>query len=141
MKKERLTLASLLAVAALAVLASGCAVTAASTGLGVAYAKGNLESLVPAPSDEVLTATEAALDQLGIFRVATDFEGASAKVLGRTPEGKKVQVRIIPKGKNASKVAVRVGTFGNQRLRNEIFAGVYDQLAPSDGLAAEPASR
>lgn len=138
MNKQRMQpVPNLAALAVVALAASGCAVAAASTGLGVAYSKGNVETVVAATPEEVAAAAEATFDEMGIRLAVREQHEARTRVVGWTPEGKKVKVTAKPRGAESSKVAVRVGTFGNQVLRNQVYSGLVAGLC--SGPEHEPA--
>ncbi len=136
--KENRSFIAFSALIALALASSGCAVTAASTGLGVAYAKGNLETVVAASPEEVTAAAQAALDDMGIHVVGTEYHKAKIKVVGRTTGGKKVKVKLRPAGGEATKLSIRVGVFGNQHMRHLIYAEVVEELPTVAKAEADP---
>jgi len=138
--QPRKPILTLLTLAALASVASGCAVTAASTGLGVAYAKGNIETFVAASPEEVKTAAEAAFEELGVELVAVESSPGQLRVVGWLPEGKKVKVKVQPRGTEASKVYVRVGVFGNQQLRHQVYGQLMAELGTAAGGAPTTAA-
>jgi len=113
---------------------TGClaAAAAAGTGLGVAYAQGDLEGTVDADRDAALLASEGALQDLGYQDVSVTTDGPTAKVFAQAGEDDiKVNIREI--GPEKSKVSVRVGAFGDE----EISRAVYDQIRANLGLPRE----
>jgi len=127
-------------IACFAWLTSGSAAIAAPAGLGLEPVEGNHAVLAVSPG-EVVSATEAALEDLGILRVATKYEGDDARVIARTHRGEKVRIQVTPRGADGSRVEIKLGLFGDPDLRERLFAGLFDELARSNGVLFTIASR
>ena len=124
----RLASAGLLTVAL--ATSGGCFLLAAgaATGAGVAYAKGDIERIVNAPSDRVVAAAERALADLGFHGVHTEDKDDGRRVAARTSNDKEIHVFVAPRGDNVTKIWVRIGTFGEESLSESIYERIKANL-------------
>ena len=65
------------------------------------------------------------MDLTIISRNASGLEG---QVVARTSDDKKISVNIKRQADNVCKVFVRVGTFGNEAIQNQILAAIMKRL-------------
>jgi len=118
---------------------TGCVLMLASagTGLGVAHAKGNLEVVVEGTPEEVALAAEEAFEELEVHVVESDVSGWCTEVIGLTEQNQKIKVKAEERGDAASKLSIRVETFGNQQLTHIVYGRIlenlgYEQTAMAD---------
>jgi len=113
----------------------GCALIllgggAAGGGVGVAYAKGELEQVHAAPYDRVWDATLRALRTLNIAVTETQKDQISAKAVGARADGTAVVVSVLPVTKDSTSVRVRIGNFGDrpasERIQGQIAVTLKD---------------
>ena len=126
------TLARALSIAAAAsclCLASGCFIVAAgAAGAGtVAYVRGELDAVVGNGYDQVIDASNRALEQVQFVRVSESRDAFSAVIIARTAEDKKVEIKVTREGDRLTKVRIRIGLFGDEErsraLLEKIQAG------------------
>ena len=108
------------------VFIQGCvAVAAAGLGVGtVAYIKGDLQAVEAANLDEVYRATEKALDELEFSVTKRSKDALSAVIVARDAADKKITIKLSAAQEDATKISIRVGTFGNETKSRMI----YDQI-------------
>jgi len=104
---------------------------AAGGGVGVAYAKGELEQVHAAPYDRVWDATLRALRTLNIAVSETQKDQISAKAVGARADGTAVVVSVLPVTKDSTSVRVRIGNFGDrpasERIQGQIAVNLKDE--------------
>jgi len=120
-------------------LVSGCLPLAvgAGTGVAVAHAKGNLEVVVDGSPAELATAAEIAIDDLGMRVVSADLTEDGAEVIGETAGSKKIKIRARPQGDYASKLSIRIGTFGRRAMTHDLYAAILKQLKARQSSGGE----
>ena len=108
----------LLAAAALAVAGSGCvAVVAGAAGAGtVAYIRGELDAPLDTNYHQAVTAADRAIKQLQFALVSDKQDALTAVFTARTAEDKKVTIKVVKVGDQTSKVEIRVGWMGDERV-------------------------
>jgi hypothetical protein len=128
----------LLIVILTAGMSTGCVLMLASagTGLGVAHAKGNLEVVVEGTPEDVAVAAEIALEALDIHLVSSAVGECFAEIHGLTEMNQKVKVKAEERGEGASKLSIRVETFGNQQLIHVIYGRILENLGIEQTMAA-----
>jgi hypothetical protein len=131
-----------LGVAGLALMGGGCLAVAAGTAavaggaVGYCYLKGKVPQEFNASLDDTWTATRQALADLNMPVASTEREGDSGFIECRA-EGDTVRITLSAQpGKQATdptvtRVAVRVGTFGDQALSERVLAQVAAHLTPA----------
>jgi hypothetical protein len=92
------------------------------------YEKGNLSAAAVGNVDLVARAAEKALNQMGFVQVETQIEKAGGTVTARTNKDKKVSVAVAMHDKNASRVTIRVGVFGDEAVSRRILARIESNL-------------
>jgi hypothetical protein len=108
-------------------MTTGC--VPATVGFSVAYVKGNLESVVPAGSEETIAAAEATLEELDVTLTYSKHGDLKTVLIGRNPHNQRVKVNIKDRGENSSKLAIRIGTFGKSLVANDIYVRITEKLA------------
>lgn len=124
----RLLVGSVLSMGVMA--GSGCLAVAAAagTGIGVAYAKGDLEAVVDAAPQEVVAAAKAALDDMGIRVLATEWDDQEGTINARTALDKKIIIKVARHTDTTSTLSVRVGTFGDEAMSQTIYEKIKARL-------------
>jgi hypothetical protein len=108
----------------------------AGTGLGVAHAKGNLEVVVEGTPEDVAVAAEIALEDLDMHLVSSAVGECFAEVHGLTEMNQKVKIKAEERGEGASRLSIRVETFGNQQLTHIIYGRILENLGIEQTMAA-----
>ena len=126
-------LIALLAGAALiatVMLSSGCFAVAAGAGAGaaVAYVRGDLDATLKANYDKSVRAVEKAIDQLKLAKVSEEKNALKAVIITRNAADVKIEMHIERLADDATKLKIRVGTFGNDELQLEVLDRVKKNL-------------
>jgi hypothetical protein len=109
----------------------GCLLAAgAAAGAGtVAYVSGDLEADLDATPDQVIDATRRAAEAL---KLRTEYAHGSAvdgRAKLRTAANKEISVKVESRSRQTSHISIRVGTFGDDSLSNQVLAEIRNQLA------------
>jgi hypothetical protein len=132
----------LLLLAGLGVSTSGCLAVAVGAGAAgtVAYMRGDLEAEEPYSIDQTYVATRTAVKGLGltIIEGETGQDALGGHLTARDSSDKKVQVRLKAITSNATKLSVRVGTFGDKSKTQRIYNAIHDQLKATAPAPVEP---
>ena len=122
-----------LSIAALALcgtaLLPGCIVAAAAVGAaGVAYVSGDLEARLEHSPQQVVDAAKNAFSDLEIRVVSAEASAIDGKVVGRTALERRVDLTVHRDGETASKLAIRIDTFGDEELSRQILTKIEEKL-------------
>lgn len=93
-----------------------------------AFIRGELESTVAHPMQEVFRATQAALLELEFPIRRADIGDANAYVVSAEAQGRKINVSLELKSPLVTKLNIRVGVFGDQTVSRLILAAIQAQL-------------
>ena len=117
----------------IAMTQGGCLLAAAGAAGGtVAYMKGDLEADLDAAPDAVIEATKRAAKELKFTTEYAHGSRLDGRAKLRTAAGKEIFIKVESRGQNFSHVSIRVGTFGDDSLSNQVLAEIRDHLkAPS----------
>lgn len=129
--KKFLCAALLLALpAAAALVQSGCVavVAAGAAGGGVAWYSGKLEANVEGDIDEVYRASQKALTQLEFAKISENKSAVDAQLVSRTALDKKVEITLGKATDKTTKIAIRVGVFGDEPLSMTILEKIKANL-------------
>ena len=129
MKSPTRLLAIAIAVTSLA--ASGCLAAAAGAAVGAgtyAYVRGDLEATLASPLDEVWGATLEAVRDLGFAVREQAQDQLSARLVAAQVRGGDVSIRLERVGENATKVNIRVGTFGDEATSRLVLREIGERL-------------
>jgi hypothetical protein len=147
---KRLARGACLILAALALANSGCLLIAAgATGgaaVGYAYCKGKVCQTFPASFQDTWTATQTALGELGMPLVRAESKVGSGFLESRTADGERVRIYLevqpcrIPAEVAATRVCVRVATFGDHPVSGRVLDQVSFHLAPPGVLVPQGVS-
>jgi hypothetical protein len=118
----------LLSVAALAAFPGCILAAAAAVGGTAAYVSGDLEDRVEATPERVVQAAERSLKKRDVTVVSSDATGIDGKVIARTALDKKIEITVKRDGETASRIAIRVDTFGDEDLSRQVLAGIREEL-------------
>ena len=114
------------ALAALAVGASGCLlfVAGAAAGAGVgtyAYVSGELETSEAVKLSKAYNATLAAMKDLSYTVTEKQINALDGKVVARAAGDKRIQVTLKKTSDTVTRIDIRVGTFGDETLSRHIL--------------------
>ena len=122
----------LAASALLATLAatSGCVAVAAGAGAGatVAYVRGDLDTTLGADLDRSVRAVNKAIEQLQFAKVSENKDALQANIIARNAADKKIELHLEKLANDATKLKIRVGTFGDDSLQTAILEKVKANL-------------
>jgi len=113
-----LLLVALLTVPAVLLVQTGCVavVAAGAAGSGVAWYSGRLESSLGHDLDDVYRASQKALTQLEFAKISENKSAVDAQLVSRTALDKKVDIVLTQVSPRSTKVAIRIGVFGDEAL-------------------------
>jgi hypothetical protein len=128
MKTQQLIISTLLASFALSI--SGCAIALVGAGAaaGVGYIKGDLEATLEDDVEDVYRASLQALNKLKLAVISRQMDALSAKITSRTSEDKKIQIKIKRIDRRNTKLAIRIGVFGNETKSRIIYDKIKENL-------------
>ena len=125
-------IATLGAAAALAICAlnSGCVAVAAGAGAGaaVAYVRGDLDTTLGANLDRSARAVDKAIEQLKFAKVSENKDALQAIIIARNAGDRRIELRLEKLTDDATKLKIRVGTFGDDTLQMTILEKVKSNL-------------
>jgi hypothetical protein len=123
MRKQGVFLAALLV--GMAALVQGCVVAAVGAGAGTAvYVMGKFKAYEARDLTTVYAATEKAMEQLELNVTRKTKDAMSATIVGRDSADKKITIKLSATPEQATKISIRVGTFGSETKSRLI----YDQI-------------
>lgn len=120
-------LAALLSIVA---VQSGClAVAAGAAGAGtVAYIRGELNASIDGSQASVSKAARGAIEDLKFVRISETSDALVTILIARTADDTRVDVRVERVTDTLSKVRVRVGVFGDERVSQLFLERLKAQL-------------
>ncbi len=124
---------SALAAALLLALMPGCvAIVAGAAGAGsaVAYSTGELATEVPRSLEKTQDATREAVHGLGFALVSEKADALGAVFICRTALDKRVRIELGRVADGITKVEIRVGVFGDER----VSLGILEKIRGGLGL-------
>jgi DnaJ-class molecular chaperone len=108
---------------------SGCLVAAAGAGASaVAYVRGELSSQVEKPQAKVFKASQAALDELKFVKISAREDALNAEILARNSEDKKIEIKLEKVSDNNTRIRIRVGVFGDERISQAVLEKIKAEL-------------
>jgi len=105
---------------------------------GVAYVKGKSVNTVDGNPKQVAAATEKAFKEMDMVVVSNSSSTADAEIVARTARDVKIDVVAKADSEKLSTVYVRVGTFGDEALQNQVLDKIKANLASA--AATQPSS-
>ncbi|MCP3967138.1 MAG: DUF3568 family protein [Lentisphaerae bacterium] len=114
-------------------LSSGCALLliggAAGAGIaGTAYYMGELQGEVDAKPAEIKEASTKALEKLKLKLISATGDELSTKITARTAQDDEVKILAKLQKDGKSKVYIRVGSFGDRTMSENIFSEIKKVL-------------
>jgi hypothetical protein len=111
-------------------MTSGCLAVAAGAGAGatVAYVRGDLDVTLNANLDRSLFAVNEAIRQLQFAKVSERKDALEAIVIARNVSDKKIEMRLDKLAQDATKLKIRVGTFGDEALTQAVLERIRANL-------------
>jgi hypothetical protein len=112
------------------VVTSGCFAVMAGAGAGatVAYVRGDLDGTLNAGFDKSVRAVNKAVEQLQFAKVSEHKDSLQATIIARNGADKKIEFYVAKLADDATKLKIRVGTFGDDALQISIFEKVKSNL-------------
>ena len=109
---------------------SGCFAVLAGAGAGatVAYVRGDLDVTLNAGFEKSVRAVNKAIDQLKYAKVSENKDALQATIISRNAADKKIEFYVEKLGDDATKLKIRVGTFGDDALQIAILEKVKSNL-------------
>jgi hypothetical protein len=109
----------------------GCvaAVVGGAAGAGtVIYVKGQVEDNVNASTTAVYHAVIAALKELQMPVIGDEHDGLSVELKSRFADGKSAWIKVTSATTVSSKLAIRVGTFGDENRSRVLLTEIEKHL-------------
>lgn len=109
---------------------SGCLALAAGAGAGaaVAYVRGDLDVTLNANFDKSARAASKALVGLKYVKISDNRDALQATLIYRNASDQKIELYLEKLTDDATKLKIRVGTFGEESLQHEILTRVKSNL-------------
>jgi hypothetical protein len=122
-----------LALATALATTSGCLLiavgAAGAAGAGtVAYVRGELDANLGSQYEEVINAANAAVSQLQLAKVRESKDAFSAEIIARNSADKKINITISKKADSLTKLAIRIGLFGDEEESRAILDTIRTNL-------------
>ena len=111
-------------------ISSGCLAVAAGAGAGatVAYVRGDLDAMLGANLNRSTRAVNRAIEELRFARVSEREDAFQAVVIARNASDKKIELHLDKLADDATKLKIRVGTFGDDALQVTILEKIKANL-------------
>jgi len=122
-----------LLLAGVLVLNSGCwllvvGAVGGAAAAGVAYTDGHLTTTLANNYDQVVAATNKAIDQLGFAKPEEVKDAMTDTLNTHTAKGDNVHIIITKISDTSTKVDIRIGTFGDEAMSMNIFNKIKENL-------------
>lgn len=137
MNSKQLMLTAILVFSLL--MSIGCAgawlAGGAAAGAGTyAYVRGELKSTEEVSLDRAYQATQQAMKDLEFTITSKQKDAFYGEVLARRATGKKVTVKLEKQTGTTTEITIRVGTFGDESLSQEIHKTIKKHFRKSASL-------
>lgn len=111
-------------------ITSGCLIVAAgAVGAGaVAYVRGELNANLGSDYENTISATNKALQQLGIAKVNEKRDAFTCVIVARTAADKKIRIQLANAAQQLTKVNIRVGVVGDEPLSLSLLEKIKANL-------------
>ena len=111
-------------------LSSGCFAVLVGAGAGatVAYVRGDLDTTLDANVAKSARAASKALDGLKYVKVSEREDVLQATLIYRTSADQKIELFLEKATDTSTKLKIRVGTFGQESLQQEILTRIKSNL-------------
>jgi hypothetical protein len=122
--------AASLLLLALAGLGSGCvAIVAAGAGAGtVAYLRGELEATLGGNLERTNQAVGKAVQELKFVRISESKDALLVLTVVRNAADQRIEIRQEVLGEKLTRVRIRVGVFGDERLSRTLLERIQAAL-------------
>lgn len=123
----------------IAVFSQGCVVAAVGIGAAgtIAYVRGDLEAVESHSLDKVYEAAVKALDELELNVISKSKDALTATINARDAQDKKVKITLKKTAEQATKISIRIGTFGDETKSRLIYQKIdYNLLKQKDDIEA-----
>lgn len=119
-----------IALAAILALTSGCMALAVGAGAGatVAYVRGDLDVTLDASFAKSVRAAEKTLEGLKYAKISNQQDALQATLISRNAADQKIELYLEKLTDDATKLKIRVGTFGEDSLQQEILTRIKSNL-------------
>ena len=123
-------LAASLLLLTFAGLGSGCvAIVAAGAGAGtVAYLRGELEATLGGNLEQTNKAVNRAIEELKFVRISENKDALLALTVVRNAADQRIEVRQDVVGEKLTRVRIRVGVFGDEKLSRTLLDRIQAKL-------------
>jgi len=113
-----------------AIFLQGCVIAAVGAGAAgtVAYVRGDLVATEEAKLDDVYSAALKSVEDLELNLISDNKDALSGEIVVRDAEDKKIQIKMTAITDNTTKIAVRIGTFGDERKSRVIYEKIKENL-------------
>lgn len=108
------------------VMLGGCGSTVEP---GVTANFGTIHAQVPGQPVTVVKATQAALKDMNLILISGNSSQLSGRVIARTSEDKPITVNVQSTNNKVSKLSIKVGGYGDERMGLAILHGIQEQLS------------
>jgi len=122
-----------LVVGAVGLVFTGCAAALLAGGVAagagtVLYVKGDLQTTIERPYDDVWDASLEGIRALGLRPSRRDKGAEKGVIKTRRLDGKSVTILVYPQTRRTTKLSIRVGTFGDEESSLEILKAIEAKL-------------
>ncbi len=94
----------------------------------MAYLRGDIDATLNVPFERAVQASDLAVEQLRFDKVSEKKDALQAILVSRNAADKRVEIRIEKVTENASKLKIRVGTFGDESLAVATYTQINANL-------------
>lgn len=111
-------------------VSSGCVAVVAGAGAGaaVAYVRGDLDTTLDADFDSAVNAAEKTLAGLKYAKISDKRDALQATLISRNAGDTRIELYLEKLTADATKLKIRVGTFGEESLQQEILSRIKSNL-------------
>lgn len=92
---------------------------------------GSLDCCVPGSPEKVVQASEKALKQEDLHMVSSDSTGVDGKIVAKTALDTTIAITVTRHDDASSKISIRVGTFGDRAMSNDLLEKIRANLPSS----------
>ncbi|MCF7688849.1 MAG: DUF3568 domain-containing protein [Cephaloticoccus sp.] len=109
---------------------TGCIALLAGAGAGatVAYVRGDLDVTLDSGFAQAVRAAEKALAELKYAKISANQDALQATLISRTSSDQRIELYLERATAHTTKLKIRVGTFGEETLQQQILALVKSKL-------------
>ena len=117
---------------------SGCLLVAAGAGAGagVAYVRGDTETVVDGDAKAVTAASEKAAKDMDLTVISSSASSLDGKVVARTGSDTRVTIVVKAQGEKASSISIRVGNFGDDVMQGALLEKIKANLKSAGATAS-----